>query len=191
MLADAPYGTGIRVSRGADGEYRKHKDVQPHSANHTPLMVALIDAQKTGGDVYACPYGCADVDHDDQGYCHHLIGFSPGREVGYEPLVMCEDGKRRVKPRTRGHGKWTTTVWEKCRRDDHLEWIQDKGWARVYRQDVPAPPKPEYPDDDTDDGDGEAAPALEQFLAAHFAGLSPEQVAAKTAAIQDILTAPE
>ncbi len=150
MLAHAPHGTGIRVTRTATGEFRR-REPDPHSVNYTPLREAIVEANKVGGDVNACPFGCEDEDLDERWYCHHLVGFTNDVKMGYEPLVLCPDGRRRVKPRTIRRGKRTITLFEPMRKGDHVEWLADQGWGWVYRQDVPAPPKPEDPDDDDDD----------------------------------------
>lgn len=167
MLKDfATPGLGVRTSRQASGGFRR-QEPEPHAANHTPLREAIIAANKAGGDVYACPFGCPEEAYDEHWYCRHLVGFTDDPALGYEPLVTLPTGKRQVQTRTVGTGKHTKIVREPCRPGDHVEWLSDWGWGWVYRPDAPPPAGPDPfagdPDDDIEDeADLDAAIAREQ-----------------------------
>jgi hypothetical protein len=53
----------------------------------TPLMRAKMNAAD-GVVVNRCPFGCADDQLDQHGYCHHLVGFTvPGDKTRMEGMV--------------------------------------------------------------------------------------------------------
>lgn len=96
-----------------------------------------------------CPFGCADTQLDDHGYCHHLVGFTDGTK----------DGDSTIFERTRKvGGRWVTgemdeekledgsvqeySVWRKLLPTDvvvHLnngrtgKHFTGTQWSRVYR----------------------------------------------------------
>ena len=66
---------------------------RPKSANASPLMRAKAQT-KAGRIVNACPFGCADGELDEHGYCRHLVGFTPpGRKDVYEHMPPAEPGE--------------------------------------------------------------------------------------------------
>jgi hypothetical protein len=61
-----------------------------------------------------CPFGCAVQQHDDKGFCSHLVGFTDGRQDKNKAgeLVTVYEHHRKVK------GEWVTGEMEVKREDD-------------------------------------------------------------------------
>ena len=110
---------------------------QPRQANHSPLMQAKADANRTGKVANACPFGCRDNELDDFGYCYHLVGFTRPhdadvRPTHYEPMVETPGdlmGRKQIDGRQH----------LPLRRGDKL--VRTTNGDRVYR-DVEPPPRP-------------------------------------------------
>lgn len=62
--------------------------------DHTPLRQAQLNNLKGGDTLNWCPFGCADGDLDEHGYCGHLIGFYGGSGSMYEPRAVRKMDKR-------------------------------------------------------------------------------------------------
>lgn len=65
--------------------------VSRREANHSPLMKAL-SRRNANGIPNFCPFGCETKNLDDNGYCHHLIGFTNGGST-YEPRMPVGNGR--------------------------------------------------------------------------------------------------
>ncbi len=118
----------------------------PHGSKLSPLMYAKGKA-KSGRAVNACPFGCAERQLDQLGYCRHLVGFTnPHDERYYAPQQMGKGGKRIVKPRLEvdedlscdGEEPILKMVWEPVQEGDLL--VKITSCSRVYRN-VAAPVK--------------------------------------------------
>ncbi len=66
----------------ADPRIVNPSERKPHLS---PLMLAKSKNTK-GGKVNACPFGCKIENLDDNGYCHHLVGFTNDGKI-YEPMI--------------------------------------------------------------------------------------------------------
>jgi hypothetical protein len=72
---------------------------QQRQARQSKLMRAKARANRNNQTVNACPFGCEDHNLDQNGYCYHLVGFSPDGKT-MEPMVL-ENGQRKVKGKLR------------------------------------------------------------------------------------------
>ncbi len=91
----------------------------------------------SGAKVNACPFGCEDVELDENGYCRHLVGFTEDKKH-YEPMVVGRDGRRvvqvpmvRDEERSTAEFEATKPLLMKVEKDDTL--IQITTSYRVYR----------------------------------------------------------
>jgi hypothetical protein len=73
---------------------------QQRRANLSPLMHRLT-TRATGEVVNFCPFGCADDQLDENGYCGHLVGFYNGGQT-FEPRVPQKVSAGNGKLRTTG-----------------------------------------------------------------------------------------
>ena len=108
--------------------------------NLSDLMRAK--SRTTNGEkVNACPFGCTFTQLDENGYCHHLIGFT-NDGVNYEPMKKVA-GRRVVQVATKEVGeeidpedgtavKILQPVLEKIQAWDKL--VQITVSSRVYRE---------------------------------------------------------
>lgn len=125
----------------------------------SPLMRAKAIAG-ANEKVNFCPFGCTVEDIDENGYCDHVIGFTNDGKT-YEPMILGEDGRRRVKvdmakvgERRDAKGKMhpiMKPVLPSLLPTDKL--VQITTSSRVYR-DVNAPAVPELESVPFDDEDG-------------------------------------
>ncbi len=64
--------------------------------NRSELMKAVIDCSMNRSEPpNFCPYGCEAHELNDNGYCHHLVGFTNGGKF-YEPRVINDTGREQV-----------------------------------------------------------------------------------------------
>jgi hypothetical protein len=113
----------------------------------------LLKAQaEDGPGTNFCPFGCNDDELDEQGYCFHLIGFSPdGRKL--ERNEVGEDGRVRTKaPIRRVNGRITLVHNERVDPARHVKVpIVVGGSFRIY-ENIPRPDDyPEYVSDELSD----------------------------------------
>jgi hypothetical protein len=97
----------------------------PQERRENPALSPLMRAKAknpTGQIINFCPFGCEDIELDDNGYCRHLVGFTNDRKT-MEPLI--EDVARQ---RRNVHGDRKEPVL----RSDKL--VQVTVSYRVYRK---------------------------------------------------------
>jgi hypothetical protein len=100
-------------------------DLQKRKARHSPFNEARLECRTTGETLNACPFGCAEGDLDDYGYCHHLVGFTDAAERKTVECLVIARGRRAVDGRKR----------EPVLRSDKIVVITTS--ARVYRDREP------------------------------------------------------
>ncbi len=64
-------------------------------ANLSKLKAAQIKAPDKQR-VNACPYGCKGEDLDENGYCHHIVGWSNDKKTMFPFLAPDHRGRRAV-----------------------------------------------------------------------------------------------
>ncbi len=103
--------------------------LQPVQNRKNPLSKLMkAKAESTNGEkVNACPFGCTIEDLDDNGYCHHLVGFTNDGKA-MEPMVVDEKTQKRVVRVPLKDGK---PILAPVLKGDHLEPISVS--SRVYR----------------------------------------------------------
>ena len=102
------------------------EDIRARKANLSDLMVARSKAS-LGEKVNFCPFGCADEQIDDKGYCPHLVGFTTDGKA-MEPVVQ-------MTPDFEGASTYVAVLGsrrELVRKDDELVRITVS--SRVYRK---------------------------------------------------------
>jgi len=140
-----------------------HQGMARYGTSQWDGRTELLKAQsEEGANVNFCPYGCNDEELDEQGYCFHLIGFSPdGKKL--ERNVVGEDGRvRTIAPVRKVNGRFSIVHTERVDRHKQiLVPIVRGGSFRVY-EDIPRPADyPEYVSDELSDEELEAIDAEE------------------------------
>jgi hypothetical protein len=62
------------VRRVESDIYDEEGRIRPKAANHSRLMRAMLRERPFS----VCPHGCKSADHDEHGYCRHVVGITPG-----------------------------------------------------------------------------------------------------------------
>lgn len=112
---------------------------QERNGHLSPLMRAHMEALKTQEKPNFCPFGCAQGDLDENGYCDHLIGFTNDGK-SYEPFTLDTDtesrtyGRKKVTVQLTGKKSRPEPVLLPIEKTDRLVKITCS--SRVYR-DVP------------------------------------------------------
>lgn len=104
-------------------------------ANHSRRR-ALLDRIGQGMVANTCPFGCQDEDHNEQGYCHHVVGTTvPGSKTIMEPLGYDRRGMRVTNGGKDAKGVPIVPKRQKVKPGDHLELVTVS--HLVYRKDAP------------------------------------------------------
>jgi hypothetical protein len=138
----------------------------------------LVKAQaEEGQTVNFCPFGCYDDELDEQGYCYHLIGFSPNGKALERNQVGPDGRVRTIAPVRKVNGRFQIVHDERVDRRRHkLIPIVHGGSFRVY-EDVQRPADyPEHISDELSDEELERIDAEEQE--------EPELTEAEVAALE-------
>jgi hypothetical protein len=136
------YG-GIEVGIGHQGAIR-------YGTAQKDGRSELLKIQEVeGANANVCPFGCPDDELDENGYCFHLVGFSPdGRKL--ELNQVDADGRIRTKaPLRKVNGRFVLVHDAKVDRSKHvLVPVVKGGSCRVY-ENIPRPA--DYPEPVSDE----------------------------------------
>jgi ferredoxin-thioredoxin reductase catalytic subunit len=145
--------SGVLVGIGHQGGAR-------YGSSQRDGRTELLKVQsEEGQNANFCPFGCQDDELDEQGYCYHLIGFSPdGKKL--ELNKVGEDGRvRTIAPVKKVNGRFTIVHDARVERRKHLLVpIVKNGSYRVY-EDIPRPD--DYPEQASDELTDEELDAID------------------------------
>jgi len=120
-------------------------------------MIPLVDVQSKL--IVYCPFGCEVEDMDDQGYCHHLVGFTSDNKI-FEPLSRRKDGRPMVTHKGRQPVLKTDVLVNPETRNKDGSIAKAGVSSRVYRKTVKKPEAKIEEDETFSDPQTETEPQL-------------------------------